>query len=61
MFSQYEIDLVNAELADIATEATNAAVELMFEDMIAALSYEYWMAESAAHSYDEDAIAYGSW
>ena len=70
MFSDYEIDLVNAELAEMAAEATNAAnaaVDLQYDAMMEEFCQAYWEAASAehdmqmyaCHSYDEDAIHYG--
>jgi hypothetical protein len=69
MFSDYEIDLVNAELAEMADEATNAAVDLQYDAMMEEFCQAYWEAASAehesmmyaSHSYDEDAIHYGKY
>ena len=69
MFSNFEIDLVNAELAEIAEAERMARVDEQFEEMIEDLSRAYWEAAAAehdmqmyaCHSYDEDTIAYGSW
>ena len=67
MFSDVEIDLVNAELAEMADAEREAAVDLQYHDMMEELSQAYWEAASAehdmqmyaSHSYDEDAIHYG--
>ncbi len=47
MFSDYEIDLVNAELADIAAEYTYGAVDLNYDAMLEYFSQAYWESESA--------------
>lgn len=54
-----EIDFVNGELREMADEAVQAQVQMVYDEMIENLSREYWMAESASHAYDMDAIAYG--
>lgn len=56
MFSEFELDLVNAELAEIAAEKAEAAVDLQYEEMMDAWMAEMMMMEYAARSYDEDCI-----
>ena len=69
MFSDVEIDLVNAELAEMADAEREAAVDLQYDAMMEEFSQAYWEAASAehesmmyaSHSYDEDAIHYGKY
>lgn len=56
MFSEYEIDLVNQELAEIASEAVEAAIDLKYEEMVDSWMAELVQMEYAARSYDEDCI-----
>ncbi len=69
MFSDYEFDLVNAELAEMADAEREAAVDLQYDAMMEEFCRAYWEAASAEHesmmyasnSYDEDAIHYGKY
>ena len=57
-FAQFELDLVNQELQELADEAVKTAVDLEYEAMLESWMAEMMMMEYAARSYDNDAIAY---
>lgn len=57
-FAQFELDLVNQELQELAEEAVKAAVDLEYEAMLESWMAEMMMLDYASHSYDNDAIAY---
>lgn len=57
-FSQFELDLVNQELQELADEAVQAAVDLEYDAMIESWMEEMLMLDYATRSYDNDAIAY---
>lgn len=57
-FAQFELDLVNQELQELADEAVQAAVDLEYDAMIESWMEEMLMLDYATRSYDNDAIAY---
>ena len=57
-FAQFELDLVNQELQELADEAVKAAVDLEYEAMLESWMAEMMMMEYAARSYDNDVEAY---
>lgn len=59
MFSSTEIDMVNQELAEMAEEAVQAAIDSAYDAFYEDMAAEHDMQMYACHSYDNDAIHYG--
>jgi hypothetical protein len=53
------IDLINAELQDVAFTQQQEEINLQYEDFLDIMNAEHDMMMYACHSYDEDAIFYG--
>jgi hypothetical protein len=53
------IDLINAELQDVAFTQQQEEIDLQYEDFLDIMNAEHDMMMYACHSYDEDAIFYG--
>lgn len=53
------LDLINAELQDVAFTQQQEEIDLQYEDFLDIMNAEHDMMMYACHSYDEDAIFYG--
>jgi hypothetical protein len=53
------LDLINAELQDVAFTQQQEEINLQYEDFLDIMNAEHDMMMYACHSYDEDAIFYG--
>jgi uncharacterized membrane protein YcgQ (UPF0703/DUF1980 family) len=53
------LDLINAELQDVAFTQQQEEINLQYEDFLDTMNAYHDMMMYASHSYDEDAIFYG--
>ena len=53
------LDLINAELQDVAFMQQQEEIDLTYQDFLDTMNAYHDMMMYASHSYDEDAIFYG--